>query len=887
MPKDHSLTKAQKEKILKTFNSLDRFEDKVWYYLHLTSRNFIIATDYYSVDERASLEASNNSKNEEEAIKVREALGLPGQVGVSEGDEKFVEEIGDMLRKEIYADGTPETKKEVYTKLAVVEMKIFMMLANEVEEMKKIFPEDDPYREFKATYIVNRALSETGMLDQGLNEFYVSLNMPNLETGKPLILEEEESIDFKNINKGLVDRLSPEEKAKYDLGKSARSEIKIPTVKVPGQPIPVRDPAVLKWLDEAGNIMIQNRAKEVLVEGYQKFRKEILDYKPSLFNNTNTLDSFYSKEINDTNLMLIRAAKNQLTDTIDKKSGKNAPLFEKIVKDVTSLDSLISGGEYTKAHLLKEELGKECLKYMVGKEKVRRNDFGRDRVDAILAIMAEVLPESQFRKEIARINSIRGVGPKHENYINADDYKHHTITTPEGDFSTGKIYQKWTDKGLAKEKEKLDATENNRMFIPNRFKANLAAIEGLYGREFDKTNKTLMAAFDGIGGNSKLRTFKPINEKFKAVAKYGAGERTLSEKDFVAIAFAGALTPEAAAKDPRFANAKPEDKAFYTGPKYTSGIGAINIDSDIKKYADIIQFGRTSASDALKEYEKGNKTPLAHILSSGIKNLCNKAKNSEVLYYDAVNDAEMAVRMMEMMYRDTDLFNLAQKEGFSNEDIKSVKSMRLASHATAVAIESTDRLVEAEVHKKKLTKDEKIRAVTDIVFKRIIDESYMMNNSRMLRNPDYQKEYAEIKAKYDREIKPINDELAKNMVGKEYIARRAELFDKKQQLEEYLEYNKGVLRAKYLPENQLMKGLTNKESFMKMRQDVKKVVEKSGLYKCSTKDLKKKIEDKKFVQNMKAVVDSYQNQKPAPSAAEAQKQKKQEIQKTSKGPHVG
>ena len=51
--------------------------------------------------------------------------------------------------------------------------------------------------------------------------------------------------------------------------------------------------------------------------------------------------------------------------------------------------------------------------------------------------------------------------------------------------------------------------------------------------------------------------------------------------------------------------------------------------------------------------------------------------------------------------------------------------------------------------------------------------------------------------------------------------------------------------------------------------------------------MKKKIEDKKFVQNMKAVVDSYQNQKPAPSAAEAQKQKKQEIQKTSKGPHVG
>ena len=47
MPKDHSLTKAQKEKILKTFNSLDRFEDKVWYYLHLTSRNFILATDYF------------------------------------------------------------------------------------------------------------------------------------------------------------------------------------------------------------------------------------------------------------------------------------------------------------------------------------------------------------------------------------------------------------------------------------------------------------------------------------------------------------------------------------------------------------------------------------------------------------------------------------------------------------------------------------------------------------------------------------------------------------------------------------------------------------------------------------------------------------------------
>lgn len=31
----------------------------------------------------------------------------------------------------------------------------------------------------------------------------------------------------------------------------------------------------------------------------------------------------------------------------------------------------------------------------------------------------------------------------------------------------------------------------------------------------------------------------------------------------------------------------------------------------------------------------------------------------------------------------------------------------------------------------------------------------------------------------------------------------------------------------------------------------------------------------------------FANAKPAHSAAEAQKQKKQEIQKTSKGPHVG
>ena len=63
MPKDHSLTKKQKEKIVNTMKSLERFEDKAWLYLHLASRNYIMESDYFTGDERDSLESTNENRD--------------------------------------------------------------------------------------------------------------------------------------------------------------------------------------------------------------------------------------------------------------------------------------------------------------------------------------------------------------------------------------------------------------------------------------------------------------------------------------------------------------------------------------------------------------------------------------------------------------------------------------------------------------------------------------------------------------------------------------------------------------------------------------------------------------------------------------------------------
>ena len=898
MPKDHSLTKKQKEKIVNTMKSLERFEDKVWLYLHLASRNYIMESDYFTGDERDSLESTNenrdikniknyknikNSLSESEAVQLREALGLPGEIGVSDSDTNFMLEVEQMLCEEIYADGTEKAKQEVYTKLFAVEMKILMDIAAEVEENKKYFAEDDPYREWKAIYITNKSLTTTGLLDRGLLQgLYNTMGSVESDTNHRQTLSEDEYAVFKKMNVSPESRLTPEEQKMYSLGKLARNEIKFPHVKVPGKDYPVRDPILEQWVKESGDILVQNITKEKMVEGYQMFSNKILNYKPEFFKNTETLNSYYKNEIESTNLMIIRGAKNQLVDTIDKKGRKNAPLFEKIVQDVKNLDSLISGGEYTKAHLVKETLGKECLKYMVGKEKVRRSDYGRDRIDAILVIMSEILTDRQFRQEIERINTVRGAKPGQENYINIEDYKHPTAETAKGDFTEGDIYRDFVQKAIKKEAERYDKVDSDRTLIPETYKENLAAIEGLYGRTLDTKNKKLMAAFDGIGGNSKVRTFKPINDEFVAVGKYGASGRNLSEKDFVAIAYAGALTPEAAAKDPRFADAKPEDKAIYTGVKYTTKIGSVSIDADTKKYSDVIQFGRTSAAEAMKEYQKGNKKPLAHILASGIKTICDKAKNADKLNYMTIGEVEMLNRMTDMMYRDTDLFILANKEGVGNEYLHYGKGLKVASHIIATGNNAHNKMEQAENSKTKLTKAERLKAVTDMVVIRILDESYNMTNRKLLQNPEYKKELKAIEDKYKKDVAPINAEIAKNMVGKEYFERRAQLFDQKQKLDEYLEYNKGALRQKYLPENKLMESLTSIESYKKLRQDVAKFVEKTGIYKKSNKDIIKAIDDKKFASNMQKIVE--ENSAKSAPAVKTNEVKKQTPQKTQQTP---
>ena len=75
---------------------------------------------------------------------------------------------------------------------------------------------------------------------------------------------------------------------------------------------------------------------------------------------------------------------------------------------------------------------------------------------------------------------------------------------------------------------------------------------------------------------------------------------------------------------------------------------------------------------------------------------------------------------------------------------------------------------------------------------------------------------------------------------------------------------------------------TSVESYKKLRQDVAKFVEKTGIYKKSNKDIIKAIDDKKFASNMQKIIEE-NSAKTAP-AVKTNEVKKQTPQKTQQTP---
>ena len=201
----------------------------------------------------------------------------------------------------------------------------------------------------------------------------------------------------------------------------------------------------------------------------------------------------------------------------------------------------------------------------------------------------------------------------------------------------------------------------------------------------------------------------------------------LSNKDFAALAYAGALGQEAYAKSAEMKPADTEQSDYIRS--YTSGLGSrIAPDSNtVIQTSGSINQGRTEAQKAMEAYKLGNKAPLGALIKNGIQTIVEQQKNNPCIETSAV-DAEMAQRMINMLNRDSQLMDAAKASGLRTKDIEYIKNIEALSKVEAASYEATHELA----HNPSLTAGQRSQYMEDIIVKKIVEES--QQNALKIRN---------------------------------------------------------------------------------------------------------------------------------------------------------
>ena len=871
------LTNKEAKQIRDIYYSQKNFENKIYYYLFLKARN----TLYQSVD-MTQIE--------------RDSVNLPKDRNLPELDEELEKELQKDIAENLKADGTTEGKFRAMKAFSISNVRLIIDQAKEYLQVLNDFPENEPDREWKAKYVTSRIQTKSAHLAQALTDLKRELVLNYQEETNPDVgfLDEE---DLRNLNRSDnlmeqgVDKFTEEEIEKYfskediklfKLGKAiGMNEFKLEDyAKEQGKKLGGGDPVKEKeerkkceqrlgtWLNDMGNLIINAYTEKNRVEGFRNISMDLMKPEQYRISADKSMNFFFKDEEASRNTSLLRAVINDLESTDKGKrrwfEGKwhsdNSKLYDNMLKTMKKYEYTLSTNQGGRAHDIRNDLEKLCLQYISGKETERSHEWGKQRFDDVLMVMAEIMPEKEFEKQIAKINTIRKAKPGSKKFIDAKKYRHHAIKDEEN-YLEGEIYKKWSDKGKEMDEKKQQKAEESYLDIPDPLKENVASLDGLYGKTFNKKDKRLDNMFGGYAGSDKTKLFKPITDDFKAIGPAGNMENAkLSDKDFAAIAFAATTTPDVAAEDKRYVEATPADKAFFTSRKYTTDIATNRSTYSVKPYAENIQKGRMTAAEAMKAYENGSKMPLAHVLASGLKTISHNLKGMKALDQCTLADAEMGCRMLNILSRDPELFYIAeQSEGLTRNDLRNVKTMYQGANVIINEKNALKRLKEAEKGNVKFSKDEKADLLTDIVMKKIMDESIAQNRRSCEANPKYREEMLPINKRYNEEVRPIVNELAQNISGPQYFERKAQLLSKKQELDEFKDYHETCIRDKYAEQNKMLESLKDPKQVKDLRKSIKEFVTSAGLQNMSVEKLEKEMQSKNFVGKVSKIMAENQN----------------------------
>jgi len=736
----NQLSPEERERILRVFRQQTNLANRIWYYLHYASFLSSINIDVLSNEMKEEMEDDSinpeirNSIRKTE-VEMRKMLGLPSKRLNSPEMESLSEDtmLGE-LEREIVGDGTQEAKNASFDTMASLDVRIKLEIGKEYRKYLQTIPpvEEDPenpmtpekrehaemVRRKKAMYITSRSMTRYNHFSSALGQLYTRLQMgdvANAGGGEDYAaLNEEDLINFRNRTKDLVVKeLPPSERELYDLGEAISNGINADG-----------DPELSKWMMNEGPHIALQYSRNSMRENYSYFRGEISQTKPFMVNSDpemRAINTFRAKE-RDADFLRGVIADLESTGTGEKKSWEigwhktNSPEYEKLMKLLKLYEYRVSSADHGKAEDVRVHLVKACKAYLRGREKVRRHPFGRKRVNDVLLIMSDIMLPSDFRAEVQRINIIRKAGIGDDDYIMAENY------TPEVKRRKGSEYHRLRLAALEASEEKQKKTQENSTEIPDFYKKQLENLENIYGREPRYDASSMQGVFSPDPERpDRIREFPGIRKEYSSIGPtripYG-----IADKDFTAIAFAGALTREALEEGMKGSYGTVYDPDI-TGPEYSEKAAVKTFGKDIAKYKGVIQFGRTSAEQALKEYSEGNKEPLAKLLAAGIKYCRNYVRNSDKLDNAYILYHEMASRMLNMMDRDPELERIALENDLTRGMKARMKDLEAGAKVVKEAAKGVEKLLSVKKTHVPLTEEEKLGAATDIVMKRILSES--------------------------------------------------------------------------------------------------------------------------------------------------------------------
>ena len=299
-----------------------------------------------------------------------------------------------------------------------------------------------------------------------------------------------------------------------------------------------------------------------------------------------------------------------------------------------------------------------------------------------------------------------------------------------------------SNKSLGIDNKKLqEATYKNCTDIDIRSKKQFEMMESFFGMSPDESLilPNVVSTIEKNGKKvSEFSLLKKIENNFKAIGSDDPIDK-LSNKDFVAVAAAASTTKEVYNSIKN--NDSYENKSMY----YICG-SCQRIRQELFTSLDGLENSRQMAAKALTAYKNGDKKPLAHLIKEGITNIVqtyNLSKNPIFDVYQCMG--ELGLRLKNMMDRDTELRNLAIKDGLNYEYTKRLELVgfrgknfvRWSSYASKKANTNKDH---KNIDSYPWSIEQRKEKYAEMLFCAYFYEYEKNLEFELLENPDYQKE---------------------------------------------------------------------------------------------------------------------------------------------------